>query len=66
MGRGHQQRTLFRLEVSIAIDRFAMTETFAGIMVPMIAASLPDRGPIFETYAHDLQKAAEQGATGDI
>lgn len=38
---------------------FAMTERFSGLMLPMIKGSLPDFGPIFETYAADLKRAAE-------
>lgn len=38
---------------------FTMVEVFTGIMLPMIAGSLPDFAPIFETYAADLKKAAE-------
>ncbi|HEX8795730.1 MAG TPA: SRPBCC domain-containing protein [Polyangiaceae bacterium] len=38
---------------------FAMTERFSGLMLPMIKGSLPDFGPIFETYARDLKRAAE-------
>jgi hypothetical protein len=40
---------------------FAMTEVFAGLMLPMIKGSLPDFGPIFEQYARDLKAAAERG-----
>jgi hypothetical protein len=38
---------------------FAMAERFSGLMLPMIKGSLPDFGPIFETYAADLKRAAE-------
>ena len=38
---------------------FAMTEAFTGIMLPLVRRSLPDFGPIFETYAEDLARAAE-------
>ncbi len=38
---------------------FQMAESFAGLMLPMIAGSLPDFVPVFETYAADLKKAAE-------
>jgi uncharacterized protein YndB with AHSA1/START domain len=38
---------------------FAMNEVFAGLMLPMIAGSLPDFVPVFEQYAKDLKKAAE-------
>lgn len=39
---------------------FEMREVFSGLMLPMIAGSLPDFGPIFDQYAADLKKAAEQ------
>lgn len=39
---------------------FTMIEVFSGIMLPMIAGSLPDFGPSFEQYAADLKRAAEQ------
>jgi len=38
---------------------FSMREEFSGLMLPMIKGSLPDFGPIFETYAADLKRAAE-------
>jgi len=41
---------------------FAMHEEFTGVMLPMIAGSLPDFGPIFETYAADLKREAERSA----
>ena len=37
---------------------FAMVEVFAGVMLPMIKASLPDFGPVFEQYARDLEREA--------
>jgi hypothetical protein len=43
---------------------FAMVEVFSGVMLPMIKGSLPDFGPIFETYAQDLQRAAEASPAG--
>jgi len=39
---------------------FSMVEVFSGLMLPMIAGSLPDFGPAFEQYAADLKRAAEQ------
>ncbi|MFN8373000.1 MAG: SRPBCC domain-containing protein [Anaerolineae bacterium] len=39
---------------------FAMVEVFSGLMLPMIAGSLPDFGPSFEQYAADLKKEAEK------
>jgi uncharacterized protein YndB with AHSA1/START domain len=40
--------------------RFEMTEEFSGIMLPLIARSLPDFGPIFERYAADLKAESER------
>ena len=40
--------------------RFRMTETFSGLMVPLVAKKLPDFGPIFERYAADLKAEAEK------
>jgi hypothetical protein len=40
---------------------FAMAEVFSGLMLPMIAGSLPDFGPTFEQYAADLKREAEKG-----
>ena len=42
------------------VTTFEMTETFSGMMLPMIKGSLPDFGPAFETYAADLKRAAEK------
>ena len=39
---------------------FSMIEVFSGLMLPMIAGSLPDFAPSFERYAADLKRAAEQ------
>jgi hypothetical protein len=38
---------------------FSMVEVFSGLMLPMIAGSLPDFAPSFEQYAADLKRAAE-------
>ncbi len=49
------------------VTRFAMREVFSGLMLPLIAGSLPDFGPVFEQYAADLKVAAEatpEGAEG--
>jgi hypothetical protein len=37
-----------------------MSETFSGLMLPMIAKRLPDFGPIFERYTADLKAEAEK------
>lgn len=39
---------------------FTMAEVYTGAMLPMIAGSLPDFGPVFEQYLADLKRAAEQ------
>jgi hypothetical protein len=39
--------------------RFAMSEVFTGVMLPMIKGSLPDFAPSFEAYAADLKREAE-------
>jgi uncharacterized protein YndB with AHSA1/START domain len=44
---------------------FSMEEVFSGLMLPMIAGSLPDFAPSFERYAADLKRAAEQNGRGD-
>jgi uncharacterized protein YndB with AHSA1/START domain len=41
---------------------FSMQEVLSGIMLPMIAGSLPDFAPAFEQYAADLKKEAERSA----
>lgn len=39
---------------------FTMSEMYTGLMLPMIAGSLPDFGPSFEQYAVDLKREAER------
>lgn len=39
---------------------FTMSEVYTGLMLPMIAGSLPDFGPSFEQYAVDLKREAER------
>ena len=39
---------------------FTMSEVYTGLMLPMIAGSLPDFIPTFEQYASDLKREAEQ------
>ncbi len=39
---------------------FTMSEEYTGLMLPMIAGSLPDFIPPFEQYASDLKKEAEK------
>jgi hypothetical protein len=39
---------------------FSMKEEFSGLMLPLIKGSLPDFAPVFEAYALDLKRAAEE------
>jgi hypothetical protein len=39
---------------------FAMAERFSGVMLPLVAKSLPDFGPIFARFAADLRNEAER------
>jgi hypothetical protein len=39
---------------------FAMQERMSGVMLPPAKKSLPDFGPIFQTYASDLKREAER------
>ena len=41
---------------------FTMSETYAGLMLPMIGGSLPDFRPTFERYAADLKKESEKSS----
>ncbi|MCA9493469.1 MAG: SRPBCC domain-containing protein [Myxococcales bacterium] len=52
----------FELTEAEGETTFAMEEVFTGLMLPMIARTLPDFGPPFEQYARDLKRAAEEGA----
>jgi hypothetical protein len=38
---------------------FTMSEVYTGLMLPMIAGSLPDFSPAFEQYVADLKREAE-------
>lgn len=53
---------VFELAASEAGTRFTMTETFSGLMLPLIAGSLPDFAPVFTRYAADLKRASELNA----
>ena len=39
---------------------FTMAEVYTGLMLPMIAGSLPDFRPTFEQYLSDLKREAER------
>ncbi len=53
-------RTFTLIAKGDGTTEFSMVEVFAGVMLPMIAGSLPDFGPPFEQYAKDLKAAAER------
>jgi len=38
---------------------FAMAERFSGLLLPLLKGSLPDFGPVFQSYANDLKHEAE-------
>lgn len=33
-----------------------------GLVLPLVKGSMPDFGPVFERYANDLKREAEQAA----
>jgi hypothetical protein len=39
--------------------RFAMDETYNGLLAPLITRSIPDLQPAFDTFAADLKRHAE-------
>ena len=41
---------------------FVMEERFSGLILPLVKGSMPDFGPVFERYANDLKREAEQVA----
>jgi hypothetical protein len=41
---------------------FVMEERFSGLILPLVKGSMPDFGPVFERYANDLKREAEQAA----
>jgi len=55
------ERTYTLTPVAGGKTEFRMSETFAGLMLPMIKGSLPDFPPTFDQYAADLKKACEKG-----
>jgi len=54
----------FTLQAAGEGTRFEMVEVFRGLMLPMIAGSLPDFAPHFEAYARDLKREAEGEMNG--
>lgn len=53
------ERTFVLTPRADGTTEFAMSEAFAGLMLPMIKRSLPDFRPAFEQYATDLKRACE-------
>ena len=45
---------------SDGFTNFTMEEVYTGLMLPMIAGSLPDFRPAFEQYAADLKRESEK------
>lgn len=43
---------------------FTLEERFSGLLMPLVRRSLPDFRPVFERFASDLKKEAEQAETG--
>jgi hypothetical protein len=39
---------------------FTMAERFSGLFLPFVKRSLPDFEPVFEQYASDLKREAEE------
>lgn len=56
---------VYTLQRTATGTRFTMTETFAGILLPLIGRTLPDFAPVFDQYAADLKQGAEQQSTRD-
>jgi hypothetical protein len=44
------------------VTEVTMAETLSGVLLPMIARSLPDQGPSFERFLADLKAEAERGS----
>jgi hypothetical protein len=42
--------------------RFAMAETYSGLLAPLVARSIPDLQTAFDTFASDLKRRAESAA----
>jgi hypothetical protein len=57
------ERTFTVTPKADGITEFTMEEVFSGAMLPLIKKSLPEFGPAFETFARDLKRAAEAGAS---
>lgn len=53
-------RTFTLTDAGAGKTRFRMEEVYSGAMLPMIKGSLPDFGPVFDTYAADLKRACEK------
>jgi len=49
---------------ALAGTDFSMAEVYTGLMLPMIAGSLPDFRPVFEQYVADLKREVEKKNQG--
>lgn len=54
-----QGARVYNITPTDAGSRFTMTETFSGLVLPLIAGSLPDFVPVFTQFVADLTRAAE-------
>ena len=50
----------YTVEPAAGGSSFTMREEFRGLMLPLIARSLPDFVPVFDQYAADLKAACER------
>ena len=57
-------RTYTLMPKSDGTTDFTMSEVYTGLMLPMIASSLPDFRPTFEQYLSDLKREARARRLG--
>ena len=59
---------IFELRKSEVSTEFVMEERFSGLLLPFVKGSMPDFGPVFDRYAHDLKREAElsEGRRGNV
>ena len=58
------RRTFSLSASSDASTTFTMVERFRGLMLPLIARSLPDFAPVFDQYADDLKNSFPDRSAG--
>lgn len=56
-------RRVFDLTPQGTATQFTMTETYTGLLLPLIWRGMPDLAPSFETFANGLTTLAEETAT---